>query len=209
MRDGPTAPARRSPSGLTLWQLMKLVAALCAASAVVAPLVRMTLYAGAGWKTAAIFGAMTAPIVLAVVSFPLVRRGPWKDSLIAALLAIPVVLGFGLINAFLCFIVGWGRLFNRGFPLQDLAEFGALAAADVVLGLALIFLARRIIPRRCLRCRRFLLVRDDRPEARRPEPWRPVPYRCLGCEARFLRVFGHWDNLPGDEAAAVGAGPAG
>jgi hypothetical protein len=182
--------------------LMKLVVALATASACMTPFTRLVDLGMADWKSVAVAGTVVVPLVLAVASFPLVRRGPLKDWLIAALLTCAVVAAFVLVNVFL--LLTFGAMLSRGMlpRADDLVQLAILMASEFVLGAGLVFLARRVVPRRCPQCRRFLLLRDNRLGSPRPEPWRPVPYLCLGCEARFLRVFRDWEPATMDEGAS-------
>src|SRR5690348_15605858 len=92
----------RGPSllRLSLAQAMKLIVFCAAASACVAPMVH--LWEAGAIKTterlafAVIFEAVAVPLVWALLSFILIRRGIWKDRLIAAFLlgSVSVALGF-------------------------------------------------------------------------------------------------------------------
>jgi hypothetical protein len=92
--DAPIRPRIR----LTLVQLMKMVIFCAVASACVAPMFHLWRVGVAQASAVVVFEAFLVPLVLAGLSFILVRRGPWKDDLIAFLLlcSVSVALGFAV-----------------------------------------------------------------------------------------------------------------
>ena len=69
---------------------MKLVVFAAVASLCLVPMVRWAEIGAVSWPFAILMEAVAIPMVLAVVAFPMVKRGPLKDRLIRALLLTSV-----------------------------------------------------------------------------------------------------------------------
>jgi hypothetical protein len=131
------ARVRRVRSGLTLLQMMKLVIFAAAASMCLAPLVRLAEIGAVSWSWMLVGEAVGIPMVLALVAFPLVRRGPFKDWLIRALLltSVSVVLGSSVYSLF------WGRsIWATGLPRVT------FYFPIVLLSLPFVALLRKVVP---------------------------------------------------------------
>jgi hypothetical protein len=83
---------------LSVFQLMKLVVVFAVAFSAVAPMVHLW-QAGAvqggslsGLASVAIFGAVLVPLIWVGLSLILIRRGPWRDTLIVGLLLCSVLV---------------------------------------------------------------------------------------------------------------------
>jgi hypothetical protein len=96
---------RASPSerrGLTILQMVKLVAFFAVALASVAPMLnlwRAGVVSGGtarGLVDVALFEAVVVPLVWVALSVVLVRRGGWRDQLITALLLASVSAALGI-----------------------------------------------------------------------------------------------------------------
>jgi hypothetical protein len=88
--------ARPLRFSLSLRQMMKLVIFAAAESMCLAPMVRLAEAGIVDWSWVILGEAVAIPVVLALVAFPLVRRGPYKDWLIRTLLLISVSIALGL-----------------------------------------------------------------------------------------------------------------
>jgi hypothetical protein len=80
---------------MTLIQIMKLVMFAAAASMCLAPMVRLAEAGAVEWEWVILGEAVGIPVVLAILAFPLLRRGPNKDWLIRMLLLISVSIALG------------------------------------------------------------------------------------------------------------------
>ncbi len=142
-----TAPAR---PGLTVGQMMKVVLLWAAAFAAMAPFV-------AAWRAGgprsplllAIASAFLMPLVMAALSFFLLRRGPWKDRLILIELLVSVTTALGLASFFAYqFALALRNPLSLG---PTWSECLGLVAAIAALFFAFAFLMNRLIrkwPRR-------------------------------------------------------------
>jgi hypothetical protein len=90
--DAPLRPRIR----ISLLQLMKLGIFCAVASACTTPMVHLWQAGVAEGLSVVIVEGVVVPLVLAGLSFILVRRGPWRDELITGLLLCSVseALGF-------------------------------------------------------------------------------------------------------------------
>jgi hypothetical protein len=132
---------------LTLLQMMKLVVANALASAYALPLVRLAEAGIADWSAMLVVGAIGVPLVFALATVVLARRGPLKDRLIRVLCTTSVGVALGVVaQAFARAASAWIR---RGIP----ADFRSLASL-AVLGFPLIVFG--LIFRRLLRGRSLL-----------------------------------------------------
>jgi hypothetical protein len=86
---------------MTLLQIMKLVAGCALASAYVLPLVRLVEAGIATWSTMLAVAAIGIPLVFALVTIVLARKGPLKVWLIRVLsmTSVGVALGIVIYNA--------------------------------------------------------------------------------------------------------------
>jgi len=172
---------------LTLRQMMKLVAFGAVASLCLAPGIRLA-EAGAGrWPFVLLLEAVAIPLVLALVAFPLVRKGPLKDWLIRALLTVSVGFALGWAVALLAWVVNFHA--TRRTPV-DYPFLSGIGVVILVLGSALALLLRRVVPGRCPECQRPTLLPDALDQ---PETTRERVYQCLSCEGRFRKLHGAWN----------------
>lgn len=146
--DAPIRPRIR----LTLVQLMKMVIFCAVASACVAPMFHLWRVGIARASAVVVFEAFLVPLVLAGLSFILVRRGPWKDDLIACLLlcSVSVALGFA-VWLLVCYTIP-AYSDPRVGPESRISLAGLILHVTVILSLAgaflilLIGLLRRFVP---------------------------------------------------------------
>jgi hypothetical protein len=120
---------------LTLLQMMKLVVAFAFASAYVLPLVRLAEAGTATWSAMAIVGAIGIPLVFALSTTILARKGALKDWLIRVLSMTSVVVALGVCaHALVAAVTAWIR---RGVPSDphSLAPMAVLGLPVIVLGL--------------------------------------------------------------------------
>jgi len=85
--------------------MMKLVTFAAVALMCLAPVVRLAVIGAISWAWALMGEAIGIPVALALVAFPIVERGPFKDWLIRALLlcSVSIALGFSVYSLL------WGR----------------------------------------------------------------------------------------------------
>ncbi len=184
---------------LTLLQMMKLVGFGGVVSAFLAFGSRLS-DEGVGRSTPGLIPIMEAlglPLALALVAFPLLRKGQFKDWFILVMVAISlsVALGVGIL-AILEMIRQ--RSIMRPQPPLDYSVVGGVSVTLAGLGLALYYISRRIVPTRCPDCRRFGLL-----------PERGRFYRCFRCEKAFRELRGLWEAIPGDPSPPEHRPPAG
>jgi hypothetical protein len=129
---------------LTLLQMMKLVAGFACASAYVLPFVRLAEAGIATWSAMLSVGAIGIPLVFALTTAVLARRGEFKDRLIRLLGATSVgvalgVCAYGLFTA----VSVWIR---RGAPTDphSLAVMVVLHLPVVALGFLFLVLLRGV-----------------------------------------------------------------
>jgi hypothetical protein len=147
--DAPLRPRIR----VTLGQFMKLVIFCAVASACVAPMFHLWRVGVAQGSAVIVLEGVVVPLVLAGLSFFLIRRGPWKEDLIAFLLLCSVSVAFGFAVWLFVFytiptysdpkIGAESRTSFSGLMLHCLVNL-TLAAAVVVL---LVGLVRRFVQR--------------------------------------------------------------
>ena len=147
----PPDTARRIRPRLTLRQIGVLVAFSAVAMAVVTPIGRTD---PGPWEFA-LEAATGVPYALLIPTLRLVRRGPIKNWLAAALSAIPLA---GLLA-----YMDWVAV--AGLGVLDFSRPAAVTPALLVTGFAnamllaaLGLLARRLIPRTCPDCGRFAML---------------------------------------------------
>jgi hypothetical protein len=87
--------------------------------------------------------AVAIPLVLALVAFPLVRKGPWKDRLIRILLMVSVGFALGWAVALLVLVIDFHA--SRRVPV-DYPFLSGIVVVIIVLSLALALLLRRVVP---------------------------------------------------------------
>ncbi len=125
---------------LTLLQMMKLVVGCALASAYVLPLVRLAEAGIASWSAMLVVGAISVPLVFALTTIVLARKGPFKDWLIRLLCMSSVGVAFGVMgDALASTLSAWIR---RGVPadLRSLASLTLLGVPLIVFGLIFTFL---------------------------------------------------------------------
>ncbi len=139
-------------------QMMKLVIFAAAASACVTPFARLAIVGIGTWWRTLVWSAVAVPLVLAVVAFPVLRKGPMKDWLIRALLLVSVAdaLGFA-IWSLVRYLYGYAT--DR--VLISYVYLAESSGRVVLLGIAFIFLARGVILRWCPECRRPTLLSES------------------------------------------------
>ncbi len=134
---------------LTLLQMMKLVVGFAFASAYVLPLVRLAEEGIATWSAMLIVGAIGIPLVFALSTLVLARKGALKNWLIRILsmTSVGIALGVGA-HALVTAVAVWIR---RGVPFDphSLAPMAVLGFLVIVLGLVFTRLLQGAAPARC------------------------------------------------------------
>jgi hypothetical protein len=171
---------------LTLRQMMKLVAFGAVASLCLAPGVRLAEGGAGRWSFVLLVEAVVIPLVLALVAFPLVRKGPLKDWLIRALLIVSVGVALAWAVVLLVWVINFHA--SRRVPL-DYPFVSGIVAVIIVLGSALGILLRRVMPGRCPECQQPMLLPDAQVQRRTTKE---RVYQCLSCEGRFRKLHGAW-----------------
>jgi hypothetical protein len=135
---------------LTILQMMKLVVGCACASAYVLPLVRLAEAGIAPRSTMIVVGAISVPLVFALVTIALARRGPLKDWLIRVLAMTSVGVALGVVAY--AFVTAGTTWFRRGVPsdLQSLATLAGLSLPVIVLCLIFTRLLRSVVSARWL-----------------------------------------------------------
>ena len=123
---------------LTLRQMMKLVIFAAAASMCLVPMVQLAEAGIVDWQWVILGEAVGIPVVLALVAFPLVRRGPSKDWLIRMLLLTSVSIALG----FVVYSLIWGGMIWAGTGVTR----GILYFAMIVLTPSFVYLLRQLAP---------------------------------------------------------------
>jgi cytochrome c biogenesis factor len=187
----------RVPS-LTILQMMKLVVMGSVASACLAFFARLSeegVGHGSPWFIP-LMGGLFIPLALALVAFPLLRKGQLKDWFILVLVAIPlsVILGVGFLEIVR---VIRERSMGRQQPPLDYFELGMTSVIFILLGLALFYVFRRIVPARCPDCRRLTLLPDAKFRVQ-PDASRGRTYQCFRCQGQFRKLQGRWEAIPTD-----------
>lgn len=198
------------PGSLRKWIIVVLVAVSVGAE----PGFVLGKWGVADWPAVPLIEGITLPLALAIAMSVLVRRWPVQEWVAPTLLAVFVSAALlteialvltlaGLANEKLRSLLleeqsmrrhpgatslAWKSYF--GLPVE-IAWLVVAAAATLGLGLTLILLLVRLMPKECPRCQRHLLFREGPSIAL---PW-PV-HRCLSCGARFMKVPARWDPLP-------------
>lgn len=170
---------------LTLRQMMKLVAFGAVASLCLAPGIRLA--GPGGWPFVLLLEAVAVPLVLALVAFPLVRKGPLKDWLVRALLTVSVGFALGWAVALLAWVINFHA--SRRVPI-DYPFVSGIVVVIIVLGSALALLLRRVVPGRCPECQQPTLLPDALVQ---PRTTKERVYQCLSCEGRFRKRHGAWN----------------
>ncbi len=176
---------------LSMRQMMKLVIFASAASACVTPFARLVDMGVARWSSVLVWSAVAVPLVLALVAFPLVRRGPLKDWLIRTFLLISVgdALGFAI------FLVVWVLYESvRRRASFDYAFLASATGGILLLGFAFILLVRKVVLRRCPDCRWPGLILVATIPSRTRED-RTRRYRCLSCQGQFEKHLDSWEPV--------------
>jgi hypothetical protein len=174
--------------------MMKVVAFVAIASLCLVPVVRWAEMGAVSWPFAILMEAVAVPIVLAIVAFPLIRRGPLKDWMIRALLMISV----GVILAAAIYSLIWGATGPQSLNLWARSTgltVGFLRYVIVVLGLPFLLLLQRLVPRFCPVCKKLRLL-PDATIAVTLGTGAERPYRCLTCDGRFWKDRGSWRAIP-------------
>lgn len=130
---------------LTLLQRMKLVVGCALASAYVLPFVRLAEAGIASWSAMLVVAAIGIPLVLALVTIVLARKGPLKDWLIRVQCMTSVGVALGVeVQAFATAANIWIR---RGAPsdLHALASLAFLGLAFIILSLIFTRLLRGVV----------------------------------------------------------------
>jgi hypothetical protein len=120
---------------LTLLQMMKLVVGCALALAYVLPLVRLAEAGIAPWSAMLAVVAISVPLVFALTTIFLARKGPLKDWLIRLLSMTSVGVALGVVaHALARAVAAWSR---RGVPfdLHSLASLAVPGLAVIIFGL--------------------------------------------------------------------------
>ena len=176
---------------LTLRQMMKLVVLAGVASACLAVgFEHWTMFRQAHFSVV-MTEAVVIPLVLAVIAFPLVRRGPLKDWMIRALLFAAIAMAWT--DAFI-YLVRAILLWNRGRHFYQFPWFATIAEV-ILLPCILAWLFWTCLPGKCPDCRRFRLIRYSSGRLLSESIGTPS-YDCMRCEGRYQKRDGNWNSLP-------------
>lgn len=184
---------RRLRPRITLRQIGVLIVFVAITLAVLIPIGRS---AWSHWAFA-MLAAVELPYALLIPMVMLVRRGPLKDWIVSVLCLIPLVAFLGYVN-----YVGLTGNIAPNLYLHDSSPpmLVVVAIADTFLLAGLLYLGRRVIPRRCPACGRPTLLRDPSVPRSRDFPGSRLARSCLACGSRFRRNrLGPWvdvDLLP-------------
>ncbi len=126
--------------------MMKLVIFGAVASMCLAPMWRLAEIGAVSWPFAVLMEAVAIPLVLAVVAFPMVRKGPHKDWLVRALLMTSLGIGLGA-AIYSCSGPQQDRLPSTSGPVPA-RPWGLFGAIIVVLGVLFVILLRQFVPDR-------------------------------------------------------------
>ena len=142
---GRPVPSLRPWLTPTVRQMMKLVVFAAVASLCLVPMVHWAEIDAVSWPFVVLMEAVTIPMVLALVAFPLVKKGPLKDWLIRALLltSVGVILGAASYSLF------WGAVGPQSLNLWARSTgmtVGFLWEVIVVLGFPFLLLLRNWCP---------------------------------------------------------------
>jgi hypothetical protein len=133
---------------LTLLQIMKLVVGCALATAYVLPFVRLAEAGIATMSAMLLVGTIAVPLVFALVTIVLARKGPLKDWLVQALCmtSVGVALGSMVLGLATASTI-WVR---RGMPrdLYSLASLGTVGLPAVVFSIIFALLLRRVVTAR-------------------------------------------------------------
>jgi hypothetical protein len=174
---------------MTMLQMFKLVLFAALASLCLAPASRL-VEAGVGtWPGFLVMEGVVIPLVLAIAAFPLVRKGPFKEWMIQALLMLSLAVCLGVATFYLLLfsgIIPWRRLVGVTLPMVL-----SVVLAFVLIGFAFVLLSRRVVPGRCPECRRPTLLPATR-SCVQAGPQGGRVYECLRCGGRYVKVRGAW-----------------
>lgn len=207
MRASATSvPPRRLQLGIR--QMLVLVAFGAFGALVLTPMVRLAQLEVVGWPEVVLAGAVSVPLAWALAAMVLFRRGPFRDWFVMGLLSLTLCAILGIVTVLIAVAqprAAAGIVFAGGLAELIVA---LLMFAGFLGGLlwAFSFALNRTIPKRCPRCRWWLLVRDARSSVRAEAgPYvRHIPVRqCLGCGQRCWRPQAAWVPLPEGLTAAM------
>jgi hypothetical protein len=175
---------------LTLRQMMKLVVLAAVASACLAAGVEYARMFPRAWSSVLMTEGVVIPMVLALIAFPLVRRGPQKDWLIRILLMAAIAMAWtdafiDLIRAIL--------LLNKGQHFYKFPWFTTTATVIVLPG-PLLWLFWTCLPGKCPECRRLTLIRYSSGSLLSGLIGKPI-YECTFCGGRYWKPNGNWEPL--------------
>jgi hypothetical protein len=194
----------RPGAGLTLLQMMKLVAFGAAVSVCLIPAVH-GVFGRLGTPIAiVVFELIAIPLALAITGLLILRRGIFKDWFVIAMLALVIasILGYMAINTVVIL-----RLVARSrqqLPPGFSRVWTGFAAISSILIPALTFLVWRLIPARCPSCGKRRLFLEGKGPRKVEGPGRPRLARCIRCRIDFARLAGRWSQW--DEAHGVEVG---
>jgi hypothetical protein len=143
---------------LNLLQMMKLVVGCALATAYVLPFVRLAEAGIATLSAMLVVGAIAVPLVFALVTIVLARKGPLKVWLVQVLCmtSVGVALG-GMVEGIARASTTWVR---RGMPidLHSLESLIVLVLPAVVFSVIFVLLLRRVVSARRTAFRALALV---------------------------------------------------
>jgi hypothetical protein len=181
----------------TVLQMMKLVVLGSVASACLAFGARLSeegVSKGSPWFIHVMEG-LFLPLALALVAFPLLRKGQLKDWFILVLVAISVSVTLGVVILASVEYIRDRLIVRRQTP--DYIPSGTVLVVIVLFSLTLYYLSRGIVPGRCPNCRRLMLLPDAKFRVR-PDATQGRSYQCLGCRGQFRKPRGFWEAIPTD-----------
>ena len=133
---------------VNLLQIMKLVVGCALASAYFLPFVRLAEAGIATWSAMLLMGAIAVPLVFALVTIVLARKGPLKNWLVQVLCMTSVGVALGsMVEEIAKASTTWVR---RGmhFDLHSLASLAVLGLPAVMFSIIFAVLLRRVVSAR-------------------------------------------------------------
>lgn len=186
---------------LGIRQMLALVGFGAIGALVLTPMVRLLQLEVVDWPEVVLVGIVTVSSSWALSALLLIRRGPFRDWFVMVLLSLTLCTILVIAVVLIAFAhprEASGIVFAGGLARLIVA----LLTFAMILGgliLACLFVLSRVIPKRCPRCRWWLLVRDVRSDVRAEAgPFvRQIPVRqCLGCGQRCWMPRAAWAPLP-------------
>ncbi len=194
----------RPGAGLTLLQMMKLVALGAAVCVCLIPAVHGEFGPPGTPIAIVVFELIAIPLALAITGLLILRRGIFKDWFVTAMLALVIasILGYMAINTVVIL-----RLVARSrqqLPPSFSRVWSGFAVVSSILIPTLAFLVWRLIPARCPSCGKRSMFLGGKGPRKVERAGRPRLARCIRCRIDFARLAGRWCRW--DQAHGVEVG---